>query len=86
MTLTPKKKIVIKKPIELTIVGIAPSGLEDSPGRLIDGNHDGQPGGHGVAILTKKGKSVSANPQVATDFAIDYIVEGGHHKAPAIKK
>ncbi len=39
---------------------VIPSGLEDSYGRLIDGNDDGQPGSNAVAILTGKAATISA--------------------------
>ena len=37
-----------------------PSGLEDSLGRLIDGNHDGKPRGNAVALLTRGGATIGA--------------------------
>jgi hypothetical protein len=35
-------------------------GLQDSTGRLIDGDHDGQPGGDAVAVLRRRGVTLSA--------------------------
>jgi hypothetical protein len=63
VTLIPKKPFAITKPVQLLINGVAPSGLEDSTGRLIDGNHDGQPGGNAIAILSRGGAKVSAVEQ-----------------------
>jgi hypothetical protein len=40
--------------------GLAPSGLQDSFGRLIDGDHNGQPGGNAVALLSRSGVKISA--------------------------
>jgi hypothetical protein len=34
--------------------------LQDRVGRLIDGNHDGQPGGNAVAVLGRGGATISA--------------------------
>ena len=63
----------------------AHSGLQDAEGRLIDGNHDGQPGGNAMAQLSRGGATVSAlvnNPaRVKTIFspsAVDDLLEGGH--------
>jgi hypothetical protein len=44
----------------LQVSGLPPSGLEDSHGRLIDGNYDGQPGGNAVSVLRNGGATVSA--------------------------
>jgi hypothetical protein len=49
--LAPKKPFQLSKPVELRVNGLAPSGLEDSIGRLIDGDHDGQPGGNAMVVL-----------------------------------
>jgi probable HAF family extracellular repeat protein len=60
VTLVPKKPFKITKPVQLLIAG-----LHDSQGRLIDGDHDGQPGGNATAILTKtwtKTAAVSYGP------------------------
>jgi hypothetical protein len=35
-------------------------GLQDSVGRLIDGNRDGRAGGNATAILTRRGVSLAA--------------------------
>jgi len=51
ITLIPKKAFSRSKPVQLTINGTPPSGLQDSFGRFIDGNRDGQPGSNAVAVL-----------------------------------
>src|SRR5262245_38058525 len=40
--------------------GPPPSGLQDGSGRLIDGDHNGTPGGNAVAVLSRHGASVEA--------------------------
>jgi hypothetical protein len=60
VTLTPRKPFSLSKPIQLVVNGQSPSGLEDSAGRLIDGDHDGQAGGNGVAVLRRGGAKLSA--------------------------
>ena len=54
VTLTPTKPFKLSKPVQLQVNGLAPSGLQDNVGRLIDGNHDGQPGGDAVAVLSSQ--------------------------------
>ena len=55
IALTPKKPFALTTPVQLRISGLGSTGLTDSLGHLIDGNHDGQPGGDAIAILSKKG-------------------------------
>jgi hypothetical protein len=55
VTLTPRKAFALAKPVQLSIDGEAPAGLQDSQGQLIDGNHDGQPGGNAVAVIRRGG-------------------------------
>jgi plastocyanin len=62
VVLTPKKPFALSKPVQLRVNGQSPSGLQDTAGRLIDGNHDGQPGGNAVAIFSRKGVTLSAIP------------------------
>jgi hypothetical protein len=50
----------LRKPVRLTINGLPPSGLEDSQGRLIDGNQDGQPGSDAVAVIDKNGVTMES--------------------------
>ncbi len=58
VTLIPRTPFAPRKPVELTVNGLPPSGLKDSQGRFIDGNGDGTPGGKVVAVLTKNGVSI----------------------------
>jgi hypothetical protein len=51
VTLSPNKPFALTKPVQLQVIGEPPSGLDDTLGRPIDGNHDGQPGGNAVAVL-----------------------------------
>jgi hypothetical protein len=60
VTLIPKKPFKLAKPVQLFVDGLPPSGLQDSLGRLIDGDHDGRPGGNAVAVLTRSGVSLAA--------------------------
>jgi hypothetical protein len=60
VTLTPKKPFALSKPVQLQVNGLPPSGLEDSLGRLIDGNRDGQRGGNAVGLLSRGGVTINA--------------------------
>ncbi len=53
VTLKLKAPLNLKKGVELVVDGLPPSGLQDSLGRYIDGNHDGTAGGNAVAIIKK---------------------------------
>jgi hypothetical protein len=66
VALTPKKPFALTKPVQVQINGSAPSGLQDSYGRLIDGTHNGTPGGNAIAILGKNGVTVDAVELVRT--------------------
>jgi hypothetical protein len=81
VTLTPKKGFVLSKSVQLIVNGEPPSGLEDSHGRLIDGNDDGQAGGNAVAVLTGNGASISALS--GGSAAVDQLVELGELAALA---
>ena len=50
-----KEGVSLSKPVQVLINGEPPSGLEDTFGRLIDGDDNGQPGGDAVAVLRGKG-------------------------------
>jgi subtilisin-like proprotein convertase family protein len=50
-----KSPLKVKKAAELVVNGVAPNGLRDSIGRLIDGNHDGTAGGNAVAVINRPG-------------------------------
>ncbi len=69
-----KKPTVFTKKVQLTVDGLAPSGLEDTYGRLIDGNDDGQPGGNAVAILTKNAATITA---VRGGSVVDALLASG---------
>ncbi len=60
VTLSPKKAFALTKPVELTINGTAPSGLQDSSGQLIDGDDNGTAGSNAVALIRRTG--VTLNP------------------------
>jgi hypothetical protein len=86
VTLTPKKAFALTKPVQLLVYGTGASGLQDSNGRLIDGNHDGQAGGNAVALLSRGGVSISAvvyHPsdvrplQLLKPAAVDALLEPG---------
>ena len=53
--LTPRTPFAPTKPVELTINGQAPGGLQDSAGDLIDGNDDGHDGDDGVFVIGRTG-------------------------------
>jgi hypothetical protein len=53
VTLIPGRPFALRKPVQLQVNGQPPAGLHDSFGRLIDGHHDGQPGGNAVVVLRK---------------------------------
>jgi RNA polymerase sigma-70 factor (subfamily 1) len=53
VTLTPKKSFALTKPVQLVDYGTGSSLLEDAYGRLINGDHNGTPGGNAVAIFTR---------------------------------
>ena len=61
--------------------GTGPSGLQDGSNRLIDGDHDGQPGGNAVAVLTTMGATIMAVP--AGPAAIDQLAVAGELAALA---
>ncbi len=58
VTLVPRKPVPVKKPLELTINGTAPSGLRDGLGRLIDGSGIGQPGTNADILIGRGGARV----------------------------
>jgi hypothetical protein len=58
--LIPKQPFALTRNVQLQVDGLLPSGLQDSFGRLIDGDHDGQPGGNAVAILSRSGVSLDS--------------------------
>jgi hypothetical protein len=60
VTLTLKKALALTTPVQLTVAGTPPSGLQDPFGQFIDGKRDGQPGSNAVAVLRRTGVVLSA--------------------------
>ena len=60
VTLTPKKRFALTKPVQLVIYG---ADIEDSYGRSIDGADNGVTGSNAVAILSKRGATIEALAQ-----------------------
>jgi hypothetical protein len=60
VVLTPRKPFALTKPVQVLAYGTGSSGLEDTLGRLIDGDHNGTAGGNAVAILNKKGATIDS--------------------------
>jgi cyclophilin family peptidyl-prolyl cis-trans isomerase len=52
--------ILSRKKVQLLINGLPPSGLTDSLDRLIDGDHNGTPGGNAIAYLSRSGVTISS--------------------------
>jgi hypothetical protein len=63
ITLTPRKAFALNTPVQLTINGSSPSGLQDTAGQLIDGDGNGAAGGNAVAVIRRTG--VTLNPVAA---------------------
>ncbi|MGA2702588.1 MAG: hypothetical protein ABSH35_16035 [Isosphaeraceae bacterium] len=70
MTLLARSKLNLAQTEELRITA---SQLPDVYGRPLDGNDDGQPGGDFVALLTKRGVTISsfATPSTLTAKTVD---------------
>jgi hypothetical protein len=60
VTLVAKQAFSLAKPLQLTINGTAPSGLQDSSGQLIDGANTGMAGGNAVAVIRRNGVTLNA--------------------------
>ncbi len=60
VTLIPAKAIAVTKPLQLTINGTAPSGLQDTSGQLIDGDDNGVAGGNAVVMIRRTGVTINA--------------------------
>jgi cyclophilin family peptidyl-prolyl cis-trans isomerase len=77
IALIPKKPFALSKKVQLVVYGGPPSGLQDSQGRYIDGNDDGQAGGNVVRILSRSGVSLDAvamaSPSVGSISATNEI-------------
>ena len=77
VTVTLAKPLKLKKPVQLRIAGLAPSGLSDAYGRLIDGDRDGQPGGDAVAVLNRQGISLGRIATAPAAGLVDTLLEQG---------
>jgi hypothetical protein len=80
VTLIPKKPFTLSKPVQLVVYGVPQAGLQDTFGRFIDGNHDGQPGGNAVVILARGGATIDARlfqqgSQVLMVSAVDHVLD-----------
>jgi hypothetical protein len=64
--LVPKKPFAVTKPVQLTVHGQPPSGLQDSSGRFIDGDHNATAGGDAIAVLSRAGAHVNYMPSGTT--------------------
>jgi hypothetical protein len=80
------KPFALSKPVQIVIDGLPPSGLQDGPGRLIDGDHNGTPGGDTVAILSRGGVSIGAiasgtvgGPSAGIMAVVDALFEQDAH-------
>jgi hypothetical protein len=61
VTLTLRTPLALtRKKLQLLVNGQSPSGLTDSSGRLIDGDHNGTAGGNAIAYLSKSGVTISS--------------------------
>jgi hypothetical protein len=76
VSLIPRRKLNLAKPMQLRITAAS---LTDTNGRMIDGNHDGPPGGDFAANLSKNkvtillaapAKTVIRTPAAAVDAAL----------------
>ena len=86
VTLIPSKPFAVTKPVQLQISGQPPEGLQDGSGRLIDGDHNGTPGGDTVAILSRGGVSSGAiasgtvgGPSAGIMAVVDALFEQDAH-------
>ena len=59
ITLTLLRSFRLVKTVQFRINGSVPAGLVDASGRLIDGDHDGRPGGNAIALLRKTGVTIA---------------------------
>ena len=67
--------------MQLRINGQPPAGLQDTIGRLIDGDHNGTPGGNSAALLRRTGAAISAvasvhsaKTQALEPYAVDILL------------
>jgi hypothetical protein len=78
VTLTPSKKFVPTKPVELIVEGTPPSGLQDTLGRSLTSN--------GVAILKKAGKGVGVQTMALRAGTVDMLLEKADMIMPRQKR
>ena len=76
VAITVKTPFAITKQLQFVVNGLAPSGLEDTYGRLIDGNDDGQPGSNAVAIIKAKSATITSAVSIGS-AAVDVLLEHG---------
>jgi hypothetical protein len=83
VTLLPRSKLNLAQPEQLRITG---SMLTDSFGRSLDGNHDGQPGGDAVVVVSKSSVRIAdraqavASPRLSV-AAVDHLLSAGSREA-----
>jgi streptogramin lyase len=53
VTLLPAERLPLQRLFQLTVNGVAPNGLTDTQGRLLDGNGSGTPGSNYVALISQ---------------------------------
>jgi hypothetical protein len=74
-------KLPANKVAQLRINGLAPTGLTDSLGRLIDGDQDALPGGNATAIIRRGLVTLNRpTPLIKTSLrttAVDLLLERG---------
>ena len=74
VTLVPAERLYLRHFFQLTVNGTSPGGVTDTEGRLLDGNHDGAPGGDFVGQI---GPGSLAGPAIAfTDERVPAPVQG----------
>jgi hypothetical protein len=82
VVLIPRKPSGLTRPVQLRVAGLPLSGLTDALGRWIEGNHDGQPGGDAVAVVTQPGVRIAARgrpgalPSLSVP-AVDHLLSAG---------
>ena len=81
VTLFPKGPLSLRRAVQLQVKGQAPSGLQDSYGRYIDGNRDGVAGGNAVAVLDGSGAIIEAMPSRTS--ALDRLLTKGKRATSA---
>jgi hypothetical protein len=63
--LTLKRPFRLSNCVQIVIDGRQPGGLQDSFGRVINGNRDGQPGGDAVAVVCRTPVAMEAMPGIS---------------------